>query len=48
MSKIMTVLTSTAKVKRTIDHSPTFPDPATEGRNGRPARRIPVGGFLTG
>ncbi|MFC4436167.1 MULTISPECIES: hypothetical protein [Natrialbaceae] len=51
MSKIMSVLTTaigiTAKVRRTIDHSPRFSG-VQGGEDGRPDTQIPAGGFLTG
>lgn len=36
------------KARRTIRHSPDFPGPDADTREGRPATRIPTGGLLTG
>jgi hypothetical protein len=51
MSKIVTVFTvaagKTAKVRRTINHSPGFSG-VQRGENGEPDTQVPAGGFLTG
>ena len=52
MSKIVRSLTAVTRtprtMKRAIDHSPGFPTPDEERREGRPAIRLPPGGSLTG
>ncbi|WP_195893100.1 hypothetical protein [Halopiger djelfimassiliensis] len=52
MSKILAAVTAgterLATARRTIRHSPEFGDDRTANEDGRPATRIPPGGFLTG
>lgn len=52
MSKIVAIAATgtqrLAKARRTIEHSPAFGDDRTTDEGGRPATRIPPGGFLTG
>ncbi len=52
MSKILATVTAgtqrIAKTRRTIAHSPGFGDGRSTSEDGRPATRIPPGGFLTG
>ena len=52
MSKILATVTAgtqrIAKARRTIAHSPAFGNDQTTDEDGRPATRIPPGGFLTG
>lgn len=52
MSKLLSTVaagtTRLAKTRRTIRHSPQFGEDRTTGEDGRPATRIPPGGFLTG
>ncbi|MGM0388389.1 hypothetical protein [Natrinema limicola] len=52
MSKLLAAVTAgiqrIAKARRTIAHSPAFGEDRTTDEEGRPATRIPPGGFLTG
>ncbi|MDS0476110.1 hypothetical protein [Natrinema sp. 1APR25-10V2] len=52
MSKLLATVTAgtqrIAKTRRTIAHSPAFGDDRPTNEDGRPATRIPPGGFLTG
>ncbi|WP_254762376.1 hypothetical protein [Natrinema marinum] len=52
MSKLLTTVTAStnrlAKTRRTIAHSPDFGGDRPTDESGRPATRIPPGGFLTG
>jgi len=52
MSKLLATITASTqritKARRTIAHSPAFGADRTTDEAGRPATRIPPGGFLTG
>jgi hypothetical protein len=52
MSKILATVTAgtqrLAKTRRTIAHSPALGSDQSTTEDGRPATRIPPGGFLTG
>ncbi|WIV66511.1 hypothetical protein [Natrialbaceae archaeon AArc-T1-2] len=52
MSNIPSILVTCTRIgtkaRRTIAHSPDFPDPDADSSEDSPAGRVPPGGYLTG